>query len=58
MPRIRNPFRVGPDGSRRVVREKYDRLVRYMGRHPETARACGLLPPPAAPRRSGAGRRV
>jgi len=50
MPRIQNPFRVGPDGSRRVVREKYDRLVRYMGRHPDVARTCGLLPPPKGKR--------
>ena len=57
MPRIRNPFRVGTDGSRRVVREKYDRLKRYMGRHPDVARTCGLLLP-AAPRRERASRRV
>lgn len=39
---IKNPFRVGADGSRRVCAEKWRRLRRWMRRNPATAEACGL----------------
>lgn len=42
-PRLVNPFRVGVDGSVRVVREKFRRLRQYVRNHPEVGRAAGLV---------------